>query len=118
MLDKFIKINSQQMPNPVAGTFEIQYNPDENVFTNEAGGLMSNVRRLDRVSWAATFQCTGTMKDKILAFCAAPQVSATIHQTTYFGRLRLSGAVALYENSEYTAGTDGLWTVPVVFEGF
>jgi len=118
MLGKYIKINNQDMPNPVAGTFEMQYNPDENVFTNEAGGQMSNVRRLNRVSWSATFQCTSKTLDKILAYCAAPQVSATIHQTTYYGRLRLSGAVALYENSEYTAGTDGLWTVPVVFEGF
>lgn len=118
MLGKYIKINNQDMPNPVPGTFEMQLNPDENVFTNEAGGQMSNVRRLTRVSWSATFQCTGTMKDKLLGFCAAPQVSATIHNTTYPGRLRLSGAVALYENSEYTAGTDGLWTVPVVFEGF
>jgi hypothetical protein len=118
MLGKYIKINNQDMPNPVPGTFEMQYNPDENVFTNEAGGQMSNVRRLDRVSWTATFQCTSATKDKILNYCKAPYVSTTINNTTYSGRLRLSGTVALYENSEYTAGTDGLWTVPVIFEGF
>lgn len=118
MLGKYIKINNEEMPNPVAGTFEFQYNPDENVFTNEAGAQMSNVRRLDRISWAATFQCTGTTKDKILAFCKEAGLTSTINGVQYSGRLRLSGAVALYEWSEYTQGTDGLWTVPVVFEGF
>ena len=118
MLGKYIKINNTQMPNPVAGTFEYSLAADENVFTNEAGQQMSNIRRLDRLTWAGTFQCTGTMKDAILAYCKTSFVECTFEGITYRGRLRLSGAVALYEWSEYTDGTNGLWTVPIVFEGF
>lgn len=118
MLGKYLKINNNVMPNPVPGSFEFQLNPDENVYQNEAGEQMTNVKRLDRVSWAGTFQCTGRMRDILLAICKTKECTCHIDGVEYAGRLRLSGACALYENSEYTDGTAGLWTVPLVFEGF
>lgn len=118
MLGKYIKINNEQMPNPNPGTFEYQYNPVENIFENEAGEQMANVKRLDRISWAATFQCTGAMKDRLLTICRAAECTCHINGVMYSGRLRLGGSVALYDNSEYIRGTDGLWTVPITFEGF
>lgn len=118
MLGKYLRINNEQLPNPIPGAFEYQLNADENVFTNEAGEQMTNIIRLDRLSWTGTFQCTGRMKDKLLAICKLAECSCTFEGETYGGRLRLGGAVVLYDNSEYTAGTDGLWTVPLVFEGF
>lgn len=118
MLGKYIIINNETLPNPVPGSFEYQLNPDENVFTNEAGEQMSNIKRLDRLSWSGSFQCTSGMKDKLTAICKSAECTCSFEGEQYGGRLRLGGAVSLYENSEYTRGTDGLWTVPLVFEGF
>ncbi len=118
MLGYFIKINNEQMPNPAPGSFVFKLNPDENVFANEAGGQMVNVKRLNRPTWSATFNCSSRMRDKLLAFCQLAQCTTHIDGVEYTGRLRLSGDVALYEWSEYTKNTKGLWTVPVVFEGF
>lgn len=117
MLGEYIKINNEQMPNPVAGSFVFKLNPDENVYANEAGQQMSNVKRLDRPTWSATFNCTSFLKDKLLAFCKLAQCTTHINGIEYAGRLRLSGDVSLYEWSEYTKNTDGLWVVPVIFEG-
>lgn len=118
MLGKYLEIDGGIMPNPVAGTFEYQLNADEKVYTNEAGYQMANVKRLDRLSFSATFQCTGEMKNRILELCQRADCTVKIDGVRYEGRLRLAGAVSLYEWSEYTPGTQGLWTVPVTFEGF
>lgn len=118
MLGKFIIINNNVMPNPEAGSFVWRINADENVYDSEAGYQLSNVKRLDRVSWSATFDCTGSMKDRIIAFCKLASVTCKIANTSYSGRLRLSGDCTLVANSEWVRGTDGLWQVPVIFEEF
>lgn len=118
MLGDYLTINSQAIPNPVPGSFSYKLNADEALYSNEAGEQMSNVVRLDRLSWAGSFQCTSRIKDLLLSFCKLPQVSCGFLGETHNGRLRLSGEVALYDRSEYTAGTTGLWTVPLVFEEF
>lgn len=118
MLKKYLKINGVLMPNPVPGTFEYQLNPAENVFENEAGEQMANVKRLDRISWAGSFQCTSVMRDKLMAYCKLAECTTEIDGVTYSGRLRLGGAVSLYELSEYTPGTQGLWTLQLTFEEF
>ena len=116
MLGKYIKFNNTQMPNPVS--FSYKYNPDENIFTSEAGTQMSQIRRLDRLSFSAAFNCTSRLRDQLDALCLLPSVTATIDNgTPVSGRLRQSGDVTLVEDSENTEGTQGLWTVPVIFEG-
>ena len=117
-LGKFITINSTQMPNPVSGTFILNLNPDENVFTNEAGEQMSNVKRLDRVSWSGTFNCTSTMRDTLLSICKSSSCACTIDETSYSGRLRTSGDIQMVAGSELVDGTKGLWVVPLRFEEF
>lgn len=118
MLGKYIIINDIQLPNPVSGSFSYQLNPSENLFENEAGETMANVKRLDRLSWSATFQCTSTVKENLLYICKEAECVCTFNGLPYSGRLRLGGAVTLYERSEYVPGTYGLWTVPLVFEEF
>lgn len=117
MLGKYLKINGEQMPNPVK--FDGPgLNPQENVYFSEGGRRMTNIVRLDRQSWAATFQCTSRMKDKILTFCKAQSVSTQFDtETAVTGTLRLSGAPALVKNSEFCNNTKGLWEVSVTFEG-
>lgn len=118
MLGKYISINGETLPNPVPGSFEYQLNPMENVFENEAGEQMANVKRLDRISWTGSFQCTSTKRDSLLAFCKLAECSCSFDGVEYQGRLRLNGGVSLYELSEYTPGTNGLWTLSLTFEEF
>lgn len=116
MLGKYIKINDSTLPNPVSFTYT--YNPSENVYESEAGTQLSNIRRLDRLSFSASFNCSSRLRDTLVTYCKTPSVSVKIDNGTVVnGRLRLSGDIALVEGSENNEGTQGLWTVPVTFEG-
>lgn len=116
MLGRYIKIDNEVMPNPV--TFSMSYPPDENVFTSEAGTQLTNIRRLDRFTFTASFNCSSRLRDSLIAKCQTPSVEVKIDEgDAISGRLRLSGDITLVENSELTGGTQGLWTVSVVFEG-
>ena len=116
MLGKYLKINNTLMPNPES--FEFTYNPNENIYTSEAGTELSNIIRLDRLSFSASFNCSSRLRDTLLAYCLSPSVEVKIDGGAAInGRLRLSGAVVLVEGSELNTGTQGLWTVPVTFEG-
>lgn len=118
MLGKYLVIDNEQMPNPVSGSLQMMLNAIENVYTTEAGGQAANVVRLDRPSWTATFNCSSAKKDALLLKCQAASVNVTIAGQTMSGRLRLSGGVQLVQDTERTPETDGLWVVPVTFEGF
>lgn len=116
MLGRYIKIDNVVMPNPE--TFSYKYNPDENVYTSEAGTQLSNIKRLDRMSFNASFNCSSRLRDALIGLCMTPSVSVQIDGgASTSGRLRLAGDIALVEGSENTNGTQGLWTVPVSFEG-
>lgn len=117
-LNRYLKIDNVLLPNPVSGTLTVMLNAIENVYQTEAGTQAANVVRLDRPSWTATFNCSSTLKDKLLAICKNASCEVEIAGETMDGRLRLSGAVQMVEGSERTPGTNGLWVVPVVFEGF
>lgn len=116
-LGRFISINGEQVPNPAPGSFSMGLNPQENLYTSESGLQMSNVVRLDRPSWGATFDVSSKWRDKFLTWCKLASVTCVIDGETMSGRLRLSGAYTLVENSENTQGTQGLWEVPITFEG-
>ena len=117
MLNKYLKINGELMPNPVS--FKgITPNPQENVFFSEGGRRMTNIVRLDRPSWAATFQCTSRMKAKLETFCKSQSVTSSFNnEPTMTGTLRMSGSPTLVKNSEFCNNTDGLWEISVIFEG-
>lgn len=116
MLGKYITINNVQMPNPTS--FSMAYPPDENVFTSEAGTQLSNIRRLDRMTFSASFDCSSRLRDTLVSLCMTPSVSVSIDGGTAIdGRLRLGGEISLVEGSENVGGTQGLWSVPVTFEG-
>ena len=118
MLGRYIKVGDVFWPNPIPGSFAIEYEASENVFETEDGGVVSNIIRLNRPVWGATFNCSSTMRDTIVAACQEPSVTVKIDGVQMSGRLRLSGEISLVENSERTEGTSGLWVVPVRFEGF
>lgn len=118
MLGNFIIIDNVQFPNPVTGTFSTSLHPEENTFMTEAGTQVSNVVRLDRGSWSATFNCSASLKDRLIAVCKKALCEVEINGVSAQGRLRLSGEVTLVANSERSPETDGLWVVPVTFEEF
>lgn len=118
MLGKYLTIDGVLMPNPNPGTFSYRYNPDENVYTSEAGTQMSNIRRLDRLSFSASYNCSSRLRDLLKTKVLKPSVTVQFDGgSTIRGRLRLGGDISLVENSEYTGGTQGLWVVPITFEG-
>lgn len=118
MLNQYLTIDGVTLPNPNPGTFTWRYNPDENSYTSEAGTLLNNVRRLNRISWSGQFNCSSAMAATLQGYCLQASVTCTINGVSHEGMLRLGGDITLYENSEYTAGTDGLWIVPLTFEEF
>jgi len=105
------------MPNPVK--FDGPgLNPQENVFFSEGGRRMTNIIRLDRESWAATFHCTSRMKEKIINFCKQQSVVTQFaDESSVTGTLRLSSTPSLVPKSEFCNNTAGLWEISVVFEG-
>ncbi len=116
MLGRYIKIDNVVMPNPVS--FSFKYDADESVYKSEAGTELSNIRRLDRLVFSASFNCSSRLRDALIGLCMTPSVSVQIDDgTATIGRLRLGGDIALVEGSEKTDGTQGLWTVSVTFEG-
>lgn len=116
MLGRYISINGTLMPNPTK--FSYSYPPDENVFTSEAGTQMSNIKRLDRLTFAASWDCSSRLRDTLIGLCQTASVTVSIDGSeAVSGRLRLAGGPELVEDSEYTNGTQGLWTVSVNFEG-
>ena len=116
MLGRYITVNSTAMPNPVR--FSYNYPPDETVYTSEAGTQLTNIRRLDRLTFEAEWHCTSTLRDEIVALCQRPSVSVSIDNgAAVSGRMRLQTGPELVEDSEYTEGTQGLWSVSVIFEG-
>lgn len=115
-LGKYIVINNVTMPNPTS--FSYSLNPKENIFMSEDGTEMSNIVRLDRPSWSASFNCSSRLRDTLVASCKTASVTCQIDSgTSMTGRLRLSGPMTLVEGSEDNTGTQGLWKVSVSFEG-
>lgn len=119
MLGKYLKINNEAIPNPNPGTWNETYTPQENIFTTEAGSQLSSVVRLNRMTWTAEFNCTSSMKEKLLTLAQSASVTCKFDNgTAKSGRLRVNGDINLFENSEYVDRTKGLWVVPLIFEEF
>lgn len=116
MLGKYLKINGETMPNPVS--FDDNFVADENVFKTESGKRKTNIIRLDRYTFTATFQCTSVLKDKLDTLCKTASVTVQVGTAAAVtGTLRRASGGSLVENSQNCQGTDGLWTVSVIFEG-
>lgn len=104
------------MPNPISWADNIT--PDETVYFSEGGKRMINVKRLDRITFTASFNCTSSLKDELDALVKTPKVSVQFNNgTAITGTLRRASEAALVDNSQYCNGTNGLWTVSLIFEG-
>lgn len=116
MLGKYLRIQGEQMPNPV--NWSENLNPIEAEYYTENGTRKTIPTRLDRKSWTGEFQCTSYMKAKIETFCKLARIECLVNNVRYEGTLRMTGAPTLVENTEFIEDTDGLWTLSVTFESF
>ena len=104
------------MPNPIQGADNI--NADENIYFSEGGKRMTNIKRLDRITFTAAFNCTSTLKETLDTLVKTPKVSVQFNNgTAITGTLRRASEAGLVDNSQFCNGTNGLWTVSLIFEG-
>lgn len=107
---KFLKINGESIPNPVAGSFKVAYEADETVELSEGGTELGSVRRLNKRTFSGTWQLSSFWLKKFEQWCTSRTVSVTYQDTTYVCRMRGYDA-DLFNNSEYVPNSDGLWTL-------
>lgn len=110
MLGKYIKVNNEQLPNPVS--YDENMGSLENENASESGKTLVAVVRLDMFSANMTFNVSSYWKEKIRNYCKLDYVKLEVNGKEYQARLR-SFTANLAENSERSEGTDGYWKVSV-----
>ena len=111
---RYLKINGTAIPNPVPGTFQIEFTPDETIENSEAGTELGAVKRLDKKTFKADFQVTSFWRQFLENVCKVRTVTLNYQGTDYTVRARGYNP-KLFENSEWTEGTEGLWTINLTF---
>lgn len=109
MLGKnYLKIGDVYIPNPIS--FSESYTNIENVGNAESGRELVAVTRLLKRSWSLSFNCSSFWLDNLKELCAEPSTTLTFRNEEIDVRARLTGAT-LAENSVYSPGTEGYYTV-------
>ncbi len=98
----------QTLPNPI--TLEEAYDNVETVGTSEGGHDLGNITRLQKRTWTLTLQFTSMMLDTVKSWCLQSTCHIKFRGETIKVRPRITGA-SLYDWSQFTPGTDGLYTV-------
>ena len=112
--NRFLTINGTAIPNPVPGSFQIKFDPDETVELSEAGTELGSVRRLDKRIFTGEWHVTAFWLDLLKSFCTARTVTLTYQGQAYTVRAR-GYDPKLAANSEYTESTEGLWSLKLTF---
>lgn len=110
---RFLKVNNERIPNPVSN-FKVNFTPDEVVNISEAGTELARVRRLNKRTFSGTWNFTSFWLKKAEEWCTSPTVTVTYQGENYTCRARDFSPV-LFNNSDYTENTEGLWTVNLTF---
>lgn len=108
MLNKYVKMNGEQLPNPTA--YSEDFGKVSNSFQSEAGDDLVIDVRVGKYSGSMTFQVSSRWKDKLKAYANMPSVTLSVDGTDYEVRIE-SISFGLEKNSERVPGTQGLWTV-------
>lgn len=112
---KFILIDGVQLPTPTQGP-KITMKNLESVMTSEAGTDLVDVIRLEKKSIACTFQTTSLWKKKLEDIGKEPTVYFQMGQDTAFLVRPRVTKVDMFNDSHIVDGTDGLWTIQMLFE--
>jgi len=114
MLNKYIKFDGVQIPNPIS------YSEDseviENQYETEAGGLNVSVTRYDRLHVSVSFNVSSTWAKKLKAFSKQKYVTVSLFDLTEDDYINHQMIIRnfksnLIEHSEYLISTNGLWKV-------
>lgn len=108
MLNKYIKIDDMQIPNPT--DYSEEFGKISNMFQSEAGDDLVIDIRAGKYSGSMTFQVSSFWKDKLEAYAKKPSIKLQVDGDIYVSRIE-SISCSLEKNSERTAGTQGYWTV-------
>lgn len=112
MLGKYLKIGDETLPNPK--DFSETYENIEDVNQSEGGTDLTSVTRLCKLNLSMSFQVTSEWKTKLIDYGKIAFLTLNYNGVDYAGRFRVEGC-ELYEDSERTTGTDGLWTLSASF---
>lgn len=108
MLNRYVKINDERVPNPV--DYSESFSKVSNTFQSEAGDDLAIDVRVGKYSGSFTFQVSSKWKSKFLAYAKQPSIKLQIDDVEYTVRIE-SIDCDLEKNSEYSQGTQGYWTV-------
>lgn len=108
MLKKYIKINGEQLPNPVE--YSEEFSKISNEFQSEAGDDLVVDVRSGKYSGNMTFHVSSRWKDKLTAYANLHSFKLEVDGKAYQVRIK-SISHALENNSEYAENTQGYWNV-------
>ena len=112
--NRFLKINGTSIPNPVPGTFQIQFDADETIDLSEAGTELGSVRRLDKRIFSGDWHVSSFWLKILEDFCKLRTVTLRYQGQDYTVRARgYNPKLASY--SEFTESTEGLWSLKLTF---
>lgn len=108
MLNRYIKINGEQIPNPT--DYSEGFSKISNTFQSEAGDDLVVDVRTGKYSASVKFQVSSRWKDKLRAYANMPSLTWSVDGTDYTVRVE-SISCDLEKNSERARGTQGYWSV-------
>lgn len=108
MLNKYVKINGERVPNPA--DYSESFSKVSNTFQSEAGDDLAIDVRVGKYSGSFKFQVSSRWKNKLLGYANMQSVKLQIDEAEYI--VRIEGIdFDLEKNSEYSQNTQGYWTV-------
>lgn len=108
MLKRYLKINGEQLPNPVE--YSQNFSKVSNVFQSEAGDDLVVDVRVGKFSANLTFQVSSRWRDKLKAYTDKPSFVLTVDRENYTVRTE-SFDCGLEPHSEHSSNTQGYWSV-------
>lgn len=108
MLNKYVKINGERVPNPI--DYSESFIKVSNEFQSEAGDDLAIDVRAGKYSGSLKFQLSSRWKNKLLGYAKMQSVKLQIDEAEYTVRVK-SIDCDLEKNSEYSQNTQGYWTV-------
>ena len=108
MLNKYVKINGERVPNPI--DYSESFSKVSIIFESDAGVDLAIDVRAGNYSGSLKFQVSSRWKNKMLGYAKMQSVKLQIDEAEYTVRIE-SIDCDLEKNSEYSQNTQGYWTV-------
>lgn len=110
--DNYLTFENVTLPNPAQMSISLQNL--ETVKVSVSGHDLGITTRLNKRTFAATFNVTSTWLDQLIALCSLTSGALVYRGESITCRARMGG-YNLVQDSENAARTDGLWSVTINF---